>query len=113
MPTGASSRPLRLSHRWTPIVDGALVRGPPLELARSGKLRPSTPIITGHNLNDGGGFVPTTDDGWGYLRTRAELLEYFARRFGPNRVEDLLRAAHRFHTDRELHTGPRSELPIL
>jgi para-nitrobenzyl esterase len=82
----------RDSCAWTPIVDGALVRAPPLVLARNGMLRPSTRIIAGHNLNDGGGFVPMSDGGSEYLHTEAKLLEYFARRFGPNHVHALLEA---------------------
>ena len=74
---------------WAPVVDGALVRGRPLDLTRANEIRPDTPLIAGHNLNDGAGFVPTA--GWGYLSTRPELLEYFARRFGPHKV----RTAHR------------------
>ena len=75
---------------WAPVVDGALVRGRPLDLARGNEIRPNTPLIAGHNLNDGAGFVPTA--GWGYLSTRSELLEYFARRFGPHKVPTLLEA---------------------
>eukprot|EP00966_Prymnesium_polylepis_P018920 435998-Prymnesium_polylepis.1 len=64
---------------WAPVVDGALVRGRPLDLARAGLIRPHTPLIAGHNLNDGAGFVPK--EGWdeAYLGTRKQLLEYFGR----------------------------------
>ena len=38
---------------WGPVIDGALLKGRPLDLARSGRTRPHTPLLTGHNLNDG------------------------------------------------------------
>ena len=76
---------------WAPVIDGALLKGRPLDLARSRKIRPNTPIIAGHNLNDGALFVPTGPFG-GYLKTNAQRLEYFARRFGPNHVAALVDA---------------------
>jgi para-nitrobenzyl esterase len=72
---------------WGPVIDGALLKGRPLDLARSGRIRPDTPLIAGHNLNDGALFVPTY--GGKRLHTESERLEYFARRFGPNHVAAL------------------------
>ena len=55
---------------WGPVIDGALLKGRPLDLARSRRTRPHTPLLAGHNLNDGALFVPREDseDGAGMQR---------------------------------------------
>ena len=103
---------------WGPVIDGALLKGRPLDLARSRRTRPHTPLLAGHNLNDGALFVPREEgndaavmqrgspavtsteatinyNAIGANRanyTEAARLEYFARRFGPNHVAALGRA---------------------
>ena len=103
---------------WGPVIDGALLKGRPLDLARSRRTRPHTPLLAGHNLNDGALFVPREEGNdaavmqrgspavtsteatinynaiganWANY-TEAARLEYFARRFGPNHVAALGRA---------------------
>ena len=83
-----ASVPCRDGCTWAPTVDGVLVQGQPLALARAGQLRPNTPIISGFNLNDGATFVT------GYpLSTRSmnrkSLEQYFSARFGEERVDEL------------------------
>eukprot|EP00936_MAST-01D_sp_MAST-1D-sp1_P001881 g1881.t1 len=69
---------------WTPVVDGVTVVGRTKHLGDIGGLRPNTPIMAGHNLNDGASFVP-----FGWTMGLADRSEYFAKRFGPNRVATL------------------------
>ena len=77
---GAVSNPYcRDGCSWTPVIDGVMVRGRTTHLAKTGRLRPKTPIIVGYNLNDGADFVPkpshTTENSY----TSADLKDYFAK----------------------------------
>lgn len=85
---GVSSVPCRDSCNWTPVVDGVYIKGPTLDLARAGQLRPDTQTIAGFNLNDGAMFVPGFPIVMGTMSSNS-LHSYYAQRFGSERVSEL------------------------
>lgn len=83
-----SSVPCRDACNWAPVVDGVLVAGKTLNLAKAGELRPKTPIIAGFNLNDGAMFVPGYPFSM-HTMSKSSLKAYFSDRFGEERVGEL------------------------
>lgn len=83
-----SAVPCRDACTWAPVIDGVLIKGRTVEVARAHGLRPDTPVISGFNLNDGAAFVT----GWplaATTMTNASLASYFSNRFGEFAVGDL------------------------
>ena len=83
-----TSAPCRDGCNWAPAVDGVLVPGRTLNLARAGQLRPNTPLISGFNLHDGAMFVPGYPAS-SYAMTSSTLDVYFSKRYGEERVSTL------------------------
>jgi para-nitrobenzyl esterase len=83
-----SAVPCRDGCTWAPVVDGVYVRANPLDLAKSGKLRPSTATISGFNQNDGAMFVPGFPISEAMMSS-SSLASYFSDRFGPERLATL------------------------
>lgn len=86
--TAVTTVPCRDGCNWAPTIDGTLISGKTIELARAGKLRPNTPIISGFNLHDGAEFVT----GYPYAlhhMTEDKLERYFRSRYGEERVQTL------------------------
>ena len=79
--SAVKSVPCRDACTWAPVVDGVLVKGRTVEVARAGGLRPKTPIIAGFNLNDGAMFVPGYPISTSTMTSKG-LTSYFTDRFG-------------------------------
>jgi para-nitrobenzyl esterase len=80
--------PCRDGCTWAPAIDGAFLTDEPLALARAGKLRPSTPLIAGFNLNDGAMFVSDYPSAM-YTESASGLSSYYSGRFGASAASTL------------------------